>query len=73
MTLVKTSYGGFNLEQVTNWTMSLSDDCLDIWFAAPNNDASDGQERCRLMGEEARRALAILEGVCIFDTTRESA
>lgn len=63
-TFCKTSLGGFNLDLVTDWLIGPDGEC-EIYFGSL-------ESRVVLEADEAIRALAILESVCIFDATKET-
>lgn len=66
MTLVKTSQGGFNLDNVIRWRVT-EDGSLLIMFIA--TDVEVDHSHINLSGHEADRAIEILESVVLFDTT----
>lgn len=66
-TFCKTSKGGFNLEQVTDWFID-SDGVLFVNLVSSVN--RDGSLTIPSSCDEAKRLISILEGVCIFDTTQ---
>lgn len=72
----KTSLGGFNLDNVTQWTRPRPlTGVVRVWFTAPGDgqdDSSLKQDFCEFEGKQAQRVLEILNGVCIFDATKES-
>lgn len=68
MTLVKTSQGGFNLDNVIRWRITESGDLFIMLIAT---DKEVNYSHVELYGEEAARALEILNGVCLFDTTKK--
>lgn len=62
-TFCKTSKGGFNVDHIIKWYWSIDNKNLTLSFAQ--------QEKIILYGQEAKRMQAILEDICIFDSTKE--
>lgn len=63
-TFCKTSQGGFNLDNVTYWEKGVLSKSIRVYL---NDD-----RYVDLVDDEAIRALTILNGVCIFDTTEKT-
>lgn len=66
-TFCKTSKGGFNLEQVTDWYVSYK--TLIIRLSGRREEES---VTVPIDDAEGKRLLGILSGMCIFDSTQES-
>lgn len=71
----KTSQGGINLDNVAFW--DYNQNTLSVWFCFGDvilsDDSNLQDNQMSFSGTEATRLLAILNSVCIFDTTQERA
>lgn len=68
-TFCKTSQGGINLDHVSDWdTLPAKEGGVYLYVHLVNQESTH-----TFKGKEATRLLAILNGVCLFDTTQERA
>lgn len=68
-TFCKTSQGGINLDNVIRWR----DDGNTVYIIFIATDRDVDYSHVTLEGDEAKRMLDILNGICIFDATQERA
>lgn len=67
-TFCKTSQGGFNLDNVTQWYRYINGDLI-VWFCAPGDIKEGENGNAVFVDKEAQRVFDILNGVCIFNAT----